>query len=168
MVGIPAVTTLSSEARNCGRLRTAGLEAATSGSSALSVVCSPAKVVVARRRVLGSSESASSRLWLWLAMAPVAVLVLAISSVSCWLREARAPSALAPCTTSWSKVGWSRVSSAVSWLVVCRPGARYFSAWLASTPRPCSEAASPRMKPLSPARVSGSKVSNSWSMLTSE
>ncbi len=125
-------------------------------------------MVVARRRVLGSSPSVCWSAWLWEAIAPVAVLVLAMSWLSWLLREASALRASAPFTTSWSNVGWSRVSSAVSWLVVCRPGARYFSAWLASTPRPSSDAASPRMNPDRPARVSGSKVSKIWSMLTSE
>ena len=132
------------------------------------MLSSPANVVVDRLSVPGRSRRACSSATLWRATAPVVVFACAIRSLSCCAREASACIVCAPWTSSPSNAGSLRSSSAVRLLVLASPGARYSSVFDACAARPWMLAASPRITPRNPARVSGSIASNSWSRLTNE
>ena len=110
---------------NCLRLRDAGIEATTTGVERIQRLAQAgerARRVVERRRQ--QLQRLLQRLALARDRAPSVEFVLAISCVSSWLREASVFSACAPCTSRPSNAGSSRVSSAVTSLVLDSPGAK--------------------------------------------
>ena len=167
-VGIATLARLLRLTANGSSRRAAIFDFATTGSSASRVLFSPANVAVERLSVPGSSWRACWSATLWRATAPVVVLACSIRSLSCCARDANACIVCAPWTSSPSNAGSLRSSSAVRLLVLASPGARYLSVLFACADLPWMLAASPLMTPRSPARVSGSSESNTWSRLTNE
>src|ERR1019366_4240237 len=116
-------------ARNRGRRRTAGLDAATSGSSEFTVVGRPAKVVVDRLSVPGSNWSACSSDWPWRATAPVAGQLggdTSTSAVTSAVAAAMRPPRLTRGEPSW-EVAWRAQPDR-------RPGVRVMPCGLIGSP----------------------------------
>ena len=167
--GSPRRCSCCSAAANCGSCRTAGLDAATSGSSASSVVAARRTWWSAACSVPGSSASACSSAWLWRAIAPVAVLVLEISWVSCSLLEASACSALRALGPELVERGLVAGQLGGDLAGALQARREVLERPVGRLPLPCERRAPrPRMRLSAPRRVSGSSVSKSWSRLTSE